>query len=316
MEYILVSSSHFDTLCTSAMKLFQEHGYGILYDPSRSFPSYSTEEILALKDRENIVAALVGLDDYRDEEKFRALPRLKALARFGVGMDNVDTALARKYGVQVFNAPGQNANAVAELAVCFMLSLLRNTVRLDAEMKAGNWSRMLGQDLKGKRVGLVGFGAIARLVAKKLSGMEVVLHACDLNPDNDAAKALGVTVTSFEDVVTRSDIVSVHIPATPETYHLFDDRIFSGMKKGTLFINTARGALVDTNALIRALDQGIVSGAALDTYETEPLPVNSPLLSRPDVILMPHTGAETVETYDRVGLYCAHALLKALGKTP
>lgn len=317
MQNVLVSASHFDTLCKDAWKLFEENGYGVIYDTEKSFPSYTTEEIENHPQKDTIVAALIGMDDYRDEKKYQALPNLKAVAKFGVGVDNIDGELAKKYGVTALNAPGQNSNAVAELTIAFMLDLLRYVVPLHKAMENGEWPRAMGNEIKGKTVGLLGFGAIARLVAKKLQSFDVKVLAFDLYPNEAAAKELGVTMTTREEVITKSDIVSIHIPATPETYHLFNDETFATMKKGAFLINPARGALVDLDALARAMESGQIAGAALDAFEVEPLPKDAAILKCKNIVLTPHTGAETEESYHNVSMTTARDIIKVLkGEEP
>lgn len=317
MASVLVSASHFDTLCQDAWKLFADSGLKVIFDPARSFPAYSSEEIEAMPEREDIVAALIGMDDFRDERKYKALPNLKAVAKFGVGVDNIDGALAKRYGVVALNAPGQNSNAVAELTVGFMLDLLRHVVPLHKEMEKGRWPRFMGGELKGKTVGLLGFGAIARLVAKKLQCFDVEVLAYDLYPNEKAAAELGVTMTDLQSVITRSDIVSIHIPATPETHHLFNRETIATMKDGAFLVNAARGALVDLDDLADALQSGKLAGAALDAFEVEPLPLDAPILQCENIVLTPHTGAETRESYYNVSMTTAADILRVLkGETP
>lgn len=317
MQKVLVSASHFDTLCKEAWDLFEENGYGVIFDPGRSFPAYTTEEIENHPERENIVAALIGMDDYRDEKKYQALPNLKAVAKFGVGVDNIDGELAKKYGIKALNAPGQNSNAVAELTVGFILDLLRRVVPLHEDMEKGEWPRYIGSEIKGKTVGLLGFGAIAKLVAKKLQCFDATVIAFDLYPNEAAAKELGVRMTTQEEVITASDIVCIHIPATPETYHLFDAKMISSMKDGAFLINPARGALVDLDALAEALSEGKLAGAALDAFEMEPLPLDAAILKCDNVVLTPHTGAETKESYYNVSMTTAKDIIRVLkGEEP
>lgn len=256
MSKVLVSASHFDTLCQDAWKLFEDNGIDVVFDPAKEFPAYTTEEIENHPDREDIVAALIGMDDFRDERKYQALPNLKAVAKFGVGVDNIDGELAKKYGVKALNAPGQNSNAVAELTVAMILDLLRHVMPLHKDMEKGLWTRFIGSEIKGKTVGLLGFGAIARLVAKKLQCFNVEVIAFDLYPNEQAAKEIGVRMTTQEEVITKSDIVSIHIPATPETHHLFNKETIASMKDGAYLINPARGALVDLDAVAgRGIDK-------------------------------------------------------------
>ncbi len=312
MRKVLVSVSHYDTLCREAWNYMEEHGYQIIFDPARKFPAYTTEEIEALPEREDIAAALIGMDDFRDERKYRALPNLKAVVKFGVGVDNIDRSLAERYGVKVLNAPGQNANAVAELTVGFMIMLMRHILSLHEEVEKGLWPRFMGYELRGKTVGLLGFGAIANLVAEKLRCFGVKMMAYDLYPNEEKARALGVKMTTQEEVIQNSDIVSIHIPATPETYHLFDGNRIAEMKEGAVLINPARGALVDLDALAEALQSGKLFGAALDAFEVEPLPKNAEILKCKNVILTPHTGGETREAYHNLSMATAKDIIKVL----
>ena len=317
MASVLVSASHFDTLCQDAWKLFTENGIDVIFDPARSFPAYTSDEIEALPQREDIVAALIGMDDFRDERKYKALPNLKAVAKFGVGVDNIDGELARRYGVKALNAPGQNSNAVAELTVGFIIDLLRHVVPLHKDMEKGLWPRFMGSEIKGKTVGLLGFGAIARLVAKKLQAFDVRVLAFDLYPNEKAAEELGVTMTTREAVITESDIVSIHIPATPETHHLFNRETIATMKDGAYLVNAARGALVDLDDLADALMSGKLAGAALDAFEVEPLPLDAKILKCENIILTPHTGAETRESYYNVSMTTAADIIAVLqGREP
>ena len=311
MQKVLVSVSHYDTLCREAWDYMERNGCQIIFDPSKEFPAYTTEEIEALPDREDIVAALIGMDDFRDERKYQALPNLKIVVKFGVGVDNIDAELAGKYGVKVLNAPGQNANAVAELTVGFMIMLMRQITVLHKEVEKGLWPRFMGNELKGKTVGLLGFGAIARLTAEKLRSFGVSVTAYDLYPDEEKAQALGVRMTTQEEVIQNSDIVSIHIPATPETYHLFDRERISGMKDGAILINPARGALVDLDALTEALQSGKLAGAALDAFEVEPLPKDAEILKCKNVVLTPHTGGETREAYYNLSMATAKNIVRA-----
>lgn len=317
MSKVLVSASHFDTLCQDAWKLFEENGIDVVFDPAKEFPAYTTEEIENHPDREDIVAALIGMDDFRDERKYQALPNLKAVAKFGVGVDNIDGELAKKYGVKALNAPGQNSNAVAELTVAMILDLLRHVMPLHKDMEKGLWTRFIGSEIKGKTVGLLGFGAIARLVAKKLQCFDVEVIAFDLYPNEQAAKELGVRMTTQEEVITKSDIVSIHIPATPETHHLFNKETIASMKDGAYLINPARGALVDLDAVAEALISGKLAGAAMDAFEVEPLPLDSPILKCENIVLTPHTGAETKESYYNVSMTTAKDIIKVIkGEEP
>ena len=184
-------------------------------------------------------------------------------------------------------------------------------------MENGEWPRYIGNELKGKIVGLMGFGAIARLVAKKLQNFDVTVLAFDLFPNLEVAEELGVTITSKEEVIAKSDIVSIHIPATSDTYHMFNDATFAAMKKGAFLVNPARGALVDLDALARAIMNGQIAGAALDAFELEPLPKNTSILQCENIVLTPHTGAETEESYYNVSMTTARDIIRVIkGEQP
>ena len=313
MGKILVSASHFDTLCREAWELFERNGHEVIFDRTRSFPAYSYEE---LKDViGDMDAAIIGMDQY-NEAVFKMAGKLKVVAKFGVGVDNIDLAAATKYGVKVLNAPGQNSNAVAELTVCFILDMLRKVIPIHKELEQGNWPRWIGSELTGKTVGLVGFGAIARLVAKKLSSFDVKIKAYDLYMNQELAKELGVESCTLDEVIAGSDIVSLHIPVSDETYHMFNGEMFSRMKKGACLVNAARGGLVDLDALTQALREERLSGAALDAFETEPLPKGAEIFKY-NVICTPHIGAESYESYRNVSLCVSKDIVAVLaGETP
>ena len=313
MGKVLITASHYETLCSSAKKLLEDNGHEVILNKS-DMPYYSFDDLKELVG--DVDAAIIGMDTW-NEEVFKISPKLKVIARFGVGVDNIDLNAAKKYGIKVTNARGQNSNAVAELAVAYMLAILRSIPQLNSDLKNGDWRRFVGHDTMGKTVGLIGFGDIARKVAKKISGFGVRIIACDVFPNLDAAKELGVEIVDEDTVLSESDIVSIHIPSIKETFHYMDKERFSKMKQGSYFINTARGALVDTEALCDAVESGHIAAAATDVYENEPLRKGSRIASIPNIITTPHTGAETYETYSAVSLTTAKAVIDVLsGKDP
>lgn len=303
MGRILVSVSHYDTLCAEAKSFLESRGHQVLFDPSRSFPAYSKEELKQLLP--DVDAAIIGMDVY-DEEVFSAAPKLKAVAKFGVGVDNIDGAAAARHGVYVINAPGQNSNSVAELALGMMICLLRGVAPLDRAVRLGQWPRLMGSNISGKTVGLVGFGSIAQLLAAKLSALGASVLAYDVVPDKTAAASLGVHLCTLDEILSNSDIISLHVPALPSTYHMINRSSIAKMKDGVCLVNTARGPLVDTDALVEALNSGKIAAAALDTYEQEPVPPDALLLRCNNLITTPHIGGETYEAYYKLALSTAH----------
>ncbi|MEF3308628.1 phosphoglycerate dehydrogenase [Paenibacillus sp. GYB004] len=312
LKKVLVTATNYSRLCAEAKRLLEEGGCEVI--ENKVGRPHTFEELAPLvTDIDGVVA---GVDTW-DEAVFQLAPKLKAIARFGVGVDNIDLAKAREYGVRVTNVPGGNANAVAELTVGMLLALIRSIPALHQSARRGYWDRHVGGELAGKTVALLGFGNIAQMVAKKLSGFDVEIIAYDKYPNAAKAAELGVELVSAGEALARGDIVSMHLPSLPETRHMMNDGRFAAMKRGAYFINTARGALVDEAALYRALKSGTIAGAAIDVYETEPVSADNPLFQLDNIITTPHTAAETEETYRRVGLVTAQALLDVFaGKQP
>ena len=313
MGKVLVSSSHWEELCQQAKKMLIDAGHEIVLYKGE-LPYMNFEQIAEVIG--DIDGAIIGLDDWT-EEVWKIAPKLKVVAKFGVGTDNIDKESAKKYGIKVINAPGINSNAVAELTIGMIIDILRGVTMQHLSMTRDVWPRHLGTELRGKTVGLLGFGAIAKQVAKKLQCFDVTVIASDLYPDMGMAKAYGVEIVSSDEVITRSDIVSIHIPFTPETFHMFNDEMFGKMKRGAYLVNAARGSIVDTQALIRALESGQLAGAALDAFENEPLRQDDLLLTCGKTVCTSHTGAETREVYQNVSVCVAQGVIDVLaGREP
>ena len=247
-------------------------------------------------------------------DRFEKAPNLRVIGRAGVGIDNIDVGAATKNGVAVFNAPGGNTIAAAELTIGLMLALVRNIAIADASMRQGRWDRaqFKGLELKGKTLGLVGAGRIGGEVAKRCEafGMDVIVF----DPYLDAAVAgyLGVELVDLNTVFERSDVISCHVPLNEETRGIVGADAMSRMKPGVRLINSSRGGVIDEEALVEALEDGTVAGAALDVYTSEPLADDSPLRSAPNLLLTPHLGASTAEAQIGVAVEVAERIIGAL----
>jgi len=233
-----------------------------------------------------------------DERVLRAKGRLKAVARAGVGLDNVDLETAKKVGIQVINSPEAPSNAVAELALGLMLALARRIPEGDASMKRGEWIKrqLTGFELKGKTLGIIGFGRIGYELGKKCKALGMTVVAYDVAMDRvikyiEEIRAESVTM---EDLLSGSDFVSVHVPLLPQTRNLIGRDQIGLMKKSAYLINAARGGIIDEMALRDALVKGKLGGAALDVFANEP-PDDTSLTGLKNIICMPHIGAATVE---------------------
>ena len=238
-----------------------------------------------------------------------AAPQLKVIARAGTGVDNVDVPTATDRGIVVMNAPGANSISVAELAMAFMLSLARMIPIADASMKRGVWEKkkLSGEELRGKTLGIVGLGRIGQEVGlrAKSFGMNLVAH--DPFISEQIAGTLGIQLLSLDDLCAASDYISLHLPATPETRHLFNAAQLARCKAGVRIVNTARGELIDEPALADAIESRHVAGAGLDVFESEP-PSEWRLAKLPQVIATPHIAASTSEAQEQVGLETAVAV--------
>ena len=226
----------------------------------------------------------------------KALPELRFVQRFGIGVNSIDLDAASDLGKVVLNIPGFCAKELADLATAMIMGLIRNTVYYDREIRKGNWPKctyLLPLDVRELTLGLYGFGAAGQHLYKIFKGgYGCKVLACDpYLPDFVKAQFLDVEFVDFDRLVAESDILSIHVGLTPETFHIFNDETFRKMKNNALIINTARGPIIDQKALARALESGEIRGAGLDTVEVEPIEKDDPLLGMDNVILSAHCGS-------------------------
>jgi D-3-phosphoglycerate dehydrogenase len=248
-----------------------------------------------------------------DAEAIAAAPKLKVVARAGVGLDNVEVPAATARGVMVVNAPTSNIVSAAEQAVALLLAVARNTAAASASLKGGEWkrSRYTGVELSGKTVGVVGLGRIGVLFAQRMAAFGVRLVAYDPYIQPARAASLGVRLVGLDELLRESDFISIHLPKTPETVGLIGAKELNTVKPGVRIINAARGGLVDEQALADAIADGRVAGAGIDVFAKEPC-VASPLFGFENVVVTPHLGASTVEAQDKAGLAVARSVKLAL----
>ena len=266
----------------------------------------SEQELIAACSRAEAILARLGTVTARVIEH---APRLRIIARHGVGVDAVDLAAATRRGVVVTTTGSENAAAVAEYTFALLLALVRNVVQADRGMRDGAWARdpLVGTELDGRTLGIVGLGAIGRRVARQAQGFGMRVLAADpaLAESGDAQ----IELVALEDLLRRADVVTLHPRLTPDTAHLINARTLALMKHGACLVNTARGEIVDEAALLAALARGALGGAALDTYEHEPLPADSPLRGLGNVVLSPHVAGQTGAALARVATAAAQAIL-------
>ncbi len=254
------------------------------------------------------------------KEIMDAVPTLKVVAKHGIGVDNIDVAAATERGILVVNAPFSNINAVAEHTVTLMLAASKHLVMLDQTTRDGKFAKRnqyVLTELKGKTIGLVGLGKIAKLVAKKLSAWDVELIGSDPFVSTEQAAEAGIKLVSFEEVLERADFVSLHTPLTAETHKMMSTEQLAKMKPSAVLINASRGPVVDEAALVQALKDGSIAGAALDVFDPEPPSVDNPLFALDNVIVSPHNAALTDMALVAMAMDSATGIVDYLtGKTP
>lgn len=260
-------------------------------------------------DLANADALIVRSATTVDRSLIDAAPHLRVIARAGTGVDNVDVEAATERGILVMNAPGANSVSVAEHAIALMLAMSRGVAAADVAMKSGAWDKkkLVGAELRGKTLGIVGFGRIGQEVAFRARGFGMTIVAHDPFISEQVAESLDVTLLSLEDLCSRSDYITLHLPATSETRRLFGRERLASCKAGVRIVNTARGELIDEDALADAIEAGSIAGAGLDVFENEP-PGASRLVKLRQVVATPHIAASTVEAQELVGMETAAAV--------
>jgi D-3-phosphoglycerate dehydrogenase / 2-oxoglutarate reductase len=270
--------------------------------------------------REELLAAVPGADALVvrsatrvDAEVLEAGGHLKVVGRAGIGLDNVDVAAATRLGIMVVNAPQSNVISAAEHTVALILAQARNIPQAHFALRDGHWERgrFQGTELYGKTLGILGLGRVGALVAQRCNAFGMRLLAYDPFVSRERAAHMGVELASLAEVLARADVVTVHLPKTPETTGLIGEAELAAMKRGARLVNTARGGIVDEAALAKAVGDGQLAGAALDTFAEEPTTA-SPLFELDSVVVTPHLGASTAEAQDKAGVTIAEQLLLAL----
>jgi len=302
---VLISTTSFAEHDNSPLRLLESNGFEAVLNPHGR--KLKPEEVVALA--KGCVGIIAGTEPLT-EEVLRQLPDLKAISRCGVGLDNVDTNAARKRGVAVSSTPDAPTQAVAELTLGLILNALRRISFMDRQVRGGAWSKEVGGLLSGKTVGIIGLGRVGRRVAELLEPFGVKILANEPKPDKKWVKDNKVCLTSLEELLRESDIVTLHIPYTEQNHNLISAERVKIMKRGAILINTSRGGLVDEDALYHALKSGHLGGAALDAMETEPY--RGPLKELDNVILTPHIGSYALEARVQMEIEAARNLINLL----
>jgi len=302
-----------DKMAEEAITLLKDAGYDVTYD-----------EV----DAETLIAEIPKYDALmiRSRTKVReeainaaAEGNLKVIGRAGIGVDNIDIEVAAKKGIKVVNSPTGATGSVAELAIAHILAISRYIAKADSTMKKGEWAKkqFKGSEIYGKTLGLIGSGYIAQYTAKLALGFGMKVLVYSPHCTDEKGKKMGAKRADLNELLKKSDYVSLHIPHTKESHYLLNEKNISLMKPSAYLINCSRGGTVDEKALYDALKNGKIAGAGIDVFEQEPPSNDNPLLKLDNVILTPHIGANTKEGQIKAGTVCAEQIIKVLkGETP
>jgi ribulose-phosphate 3-epimerase len=304
---VLVASRSFGPNCPQAIDQMLAAGCELI--PNEWGRAPTEDELL---ERIGDVDALISGTEPVTARVLQAATRLKVISKHGVGYENIDLDAARARGVPVAIAGGAIADSVADMAMALLLALVRQVPQGDRAVRGGGWPRMVGMELRGKTLGIVGLGQIGKELCKRAKGFGLNVIAYDLHPDPKFAQSWGVRYLPLNDLLATAEIVSLHAPVTPATRHLINADTLMLMKRGSYLINTARGELVDEDALAEALRSGHLAGAASDVFAHEP-PGDHPLLTLPTFIAAPHSAGQTHDGLRKMGEITADNVLRVLG---
>lgn len=310
---VLVAKPLYQKFSPTGYKMLVDAGYDVVC--TDLLRDYNREELLPLIG--DIDGCVANCEPWT-AEAIAAAPKLKVLARYGTGMNSVDTEAAKARGIVCTNCPGVNANPVAEHIMMFILAALRDLPRMNDMTRNGIWENLNFHEVKGKTVGIIGFGYIGKLVAKKLTGFDCKVISYDVYPDYETAEKYNVTFTSFEELMSTSDIICILVPLLPSTENMINRESLALTKPGVVFVTDARGEVVDEAAMYDALVSGHVAYFASDVFVHEPAtPENTPLLTLPNVIATSHNGAESFENLENCGIMTAQQVIDVLeGREP
>lgn len=307
---VLITSRSFGKIGDTAERILLDAGIEIV-NKSVGFDQAEFERIIPEYD-----ALIIGAHEFEEKDMERC-KKLKIICKHGVGLNNIHLEKAKELGIAVTNAPGTNSNAVADLTFGLMLSVARKISHSAALVRQGVWKSHIGEDVCGKTLGLLGFGAIARKVANRAKGFDMQVLAYDPYVKELPAEFQGfVKLCGLEEVISGCDFLSVHLPLTEETKNMISAKELDSMKQGSYVINTARGGIVDEKALYEALKSGHLNGAAMDVVENEPMTADHPLLSLENVVVSPHIGMYSKEAISAVSEICARNVVACLTGKP
>jgi D-3-phosphoglycerate dehydrogenase len=300
---VFSTSPTFGHYIDEPVEYLKKHGCEVdIVSKGQVLPAEELKRIISTYD-----AVIVGVEKI-NEQLIQKAEKLRVIAKHGAGVDNIDVATATKKGIAVINAPGANSDAVADLTFGLFLSLARNIPYADSAVKHDKWPRIIGTQLNGKVVGIVGLGQIGKKVAKRALGFDMKVVAYDVKRDDSFTQRWGITYLPLEKIMSEADFISIHIPLLPETRGLINGELLRSMKKSSFIVNISRGDIIDEESLYQTLKEGGIRGAGLDVFTREP-PQGSPLMKLANVVCTPHMGGYTFDALRKTGMICAQGII-------
>lgn len=306
MKKVVVTSRSFGEIA-KCKEILLDNGFDVYKVPDEERP-LTEAKLQRIIRRERPSAIIVGAEPITGKTLAGA-KELRIVAKHGVGVDNIDLTAATAQGIIVTNAPNTNTHAVADLTIALILALSRGLCQANQSTKSGNWERFIGQELRGRNLGVIGTGNIGRAVIKRACGFGVKVCAYDVVPDTDFASRHEVQYVSLEKLLAESDYVTLHVPLIEQTRNMIGEKELKLMKKSAYLVNTSRGGVIDEKALYTHLRNREIAGAALDVFVTEP-PEDRALLKIDNVLTTPHMGGRTIESVERMGSLCAESIVR------
>lgn len=302
---ILISSASFGKIDLKPVEILEREGYTVVPNKNgRKFTSSEFNELI--KDATGLIAGTEKIT----AELLEKAPVLRVISRYGVGMDNIDLEAAKKLGIIVRSTPEAPSQAVAELAFSLMLNISRRVSEADRNLRNNNWTQLMGRLITGKNLGILGLGRIGKKLAAMVQPFSMKIFAYEPYPDNDFVVKNRISLLPLNEILSQCDIISLHLPLSDDTFHMIGKKELSLMKKDAVIINTSRGGLIDESALIEALKNRAIGGAAIDTFEKEPY--IGELTNFENVILTCHMGSSAIETRRQMELETVNNLINAL----
>ncbi|MEG6566947.1 phosphoglycerate dehydrogenase [Thermoanaerobacterium saccharolyticum] len=277
----------------------------LMNETGRPFVEDELKELI-----QDVDGIIVGVDKITREILNNA-KKLKVITKYGVGLDNIDIDYAKKLGIKITYTPGANRESVADLVFTMILGLSRQLFKLDRIVRDNKWDKVIGREVYGKVIGIIGTGNIGKSVAKRATGFDMKILGYDMQPDYDFARQIGMEYADLQTLLKNSDYITLHIPFTESMHHFIDREKLNMIKSTAFIVNTSRGELINEEALYEALKQKRLAGAALDVFEIEP-PYNSKLIKLENVILSPHCGASTEDAINRMNMMAVEGLKSVL----